>query len=252
MLSAERKLKIAEIVSKNGGIKTSDLSSMFNVSEMTVLRDLAVLEEQGILKRVYGGALVVKDKSHEISSIVREKIHSYEKNIIAEKAIGLVEEGDCIFLDGSTTTLSVAKKLLYKKDITVITNSLDIMIEIRKNPHIKLVGLGGELQSITMNFLGPSTEMSLRNLYSDKAFISPAGISLKSGITVENPMQGLIKKIMIENSAQGILLADSSKFGRVTLNKVCSFDEIKTIITDKKPPNDFINIFNRNNIKLIY
>ena len=90
MLSVERKLKIAELVDRNGGIKTSDLSSMFNVSEMTILRDLSTLEEEGILKRVYGGAVNIKNSTKELSVIIRKHIHPEEKNIIAEKALKFI------------------------------------------------------------------------------------------------------------------------------------------------------------------
>ncbi|MCL4377541.1 MAG: DeoR/GlpR family DNA-binding transcription regulator [Actinobacteria bacterium] len=252
MLSAERKVKIAQIVSESGGIKTSELSNMFNVSEMTVLRDLAILEEEGLLKRVYGGAVVTRDASHEISSILRKEIQTQEKNIISEKALEMVDNGDCIFLDGSTTALALAKKLHEKNDITVITNGLDVVNEIKNNNNIKLICLGGELYNITMNFTGPFTESFLRNFYADKCFISTAALSLKSGLTVENQSQVLLKKIMIENSSKRIALIDSSKFGRVALSKVCSFNEIDTIITDKKPPDDYLKLFKENNLEIIY
>ena len=111
MLSAERKLKIAEIIGENGGIRTSELSDLFNVSEMTVLRDLATLEKQGILTRVYGGAVSSKTLSRETPNVVREKIRITEKNKIASLAAQLIQDGDNIFLDGSTTTHALAKRL---------------------------------------------------------------------------------------------------------------------------------------------
>ena len=172
MLSAERKLKIADIVSKNGGIKTSDLSSTFNVSEMTILRDLAILEEQGILKRVYGGAVSVKSNTGEISSILRKRIHTFEKDVIGEKALGLISEGDSIFLDGSTTALALARKLYVIEDLVVVTNALEIINELRQNSNIELICTGGEFKKITADFLGPGTEMTLKNYNADKAFIS--------------------------------------------------------------------------------
>lgn len=252
MLSAERKLKIAEIVTKNGGTKTSELSNIFNVSEMTVLRDLALLEKQGILKRVYGGAVLARDASGEISSMFREKIHTFEKNIIAQKAVQFIKEGDSIFLDASTTSLALAKRLYAKKNVIVVTNGLDVINEIRKNDYIKLICPGGEFRSVTMSFVGNVAEEFLKNFYTDKAFISSAGISIKAGATEPNILQASIKKIMIENSNQNILLIDWSKFDKITLNKVCPLDDINTIITDKEPGSNYMEFFKKNNIKILY
>ena len=252
MLSAERKLKIADIVSKNGGIKTSDLSSTFNVSEMTILRDLAMLEEQGILKRVYGGAVSIKSNTGEISSILRKRIHAPEKDVIGEKALDLITEGDSIFLDGSTTALALARRLYVMEDLVVVTNALEIINELRQNSNIELICTGGEFKKITADFLGPVAETTLKNYNADKAFISSTGISLKAGITVQNPLQASIKKIMIGNSAESILLVDCSKFDIVTLNKVCLLEEIDTIITDKKPGGNYLKFFKKNNIKILF
>ena len=252
MLSAERKLKIAEIVTKNGGTKTSELSNIFNVSEMTVLRDLALLEKQGILKRVYGGAVLARDASGEISSMFREKIHTFEKNIIAQKAVQFIKEGDSIFLDASTTSLALAKRLYAKKNVIVVTNGLDVINEIRKNDYIKLICPGGEFRSVTMSFVGNVAEEFLKNFYTDKAFISSAGISIKAGATEPNILQASIKKIMIENSNQNILLIDWSKFDKITLNKVCPLEDINTIITDKEPGSNYLEFFKKNNIKILY
>jgi len=252
MLSTERKFKIAEMVNRNGGIKTSELSDMFSVSEMTVLRDLASLEKQGILRRVYGGAVSERNMSGEISSTFREKIHTLEKNIIAQKAAQLVKEGDSIFLDASTTSLALAKRLYIKKNITVVTNGLNVINEIQKNNNIRLICPGGEFLGISMNFVGPYTETFLKNLNADKAFISSSGISIKAGVTDPSPLQASIKKIMIENSSETILLADWSKFDEITLNKVCLLEDVDIIITDKKPGNSYLQFFNRNNKKIYY
>jgi DeoR/GlpR family transcriptional regulator of sugar metabolism len=252
MLSVERKLKIAEIIGKSGGVKTSDLSDMFYVSEMTILRDLAELEHQGILRRVYGGAIVVSDSTREISSIMRKRIHIAEKNVIAEKAIKLISNGESLFLDGSTTVLSFAKKLITKKEITIITHGLDIINEVKNNSDIKIICSGGEFQETTLSFIGPRTEFFLKEFYTDKAFISPTGISLKTGLTVENPLQASIKKIMLENSSQKIILIDSSTFDRITLSRVCNIDEVNLIVTDKKPDKKYIDFFKENKVEVIY
>lgn len=252
MLSAERKLKIAEMVSRNGGIRTSELSDIFSVSEMTVLRDLATLEKQGVLTRVYGGAVSSQSYSTETPNIVREKIRTTEKSKIASLASKLIDEGDNIFLDGSTTTHALAKRLYSFKDIKIVTIGLDILNEISNIEGVEVISPGGVLDKVTMNFLGRSTEEFLKELNSDKAFISTSAISIKAGLTEPNPQQAFIKKIMIENAQQKILLADSSKYDVIALNRICDLSDLDIIITDNKPNNEYYNFFKRNDIKVLY
>ncbi|MDD3776582.1 MAG: DeoR/GlpR family DNA-binding transcription regulator [Actinomycetota bacterium] len=252
MLSAERKLEIAKIINKDGRIKTSELSDMFNVSEMTVLRDLAVLEKEGVLKRVYGGALALNDSSHEIPSKFRDRIHTAEKDIIAAKATALVSKGDSLFLDGSTTCLALARRLKGIPDITVITNGLEIINELKGNPEIKVVSTGGELNMLTNSFYGVLAAGLLKDINLDFCFISAAGISLDAGVTEPNPYNIFIKRSIIKNSARAVLLMDSSKFGKVTLNRVCLMADINTIITDKKPQAGYIDLFKQHQIEVIF
>jgi len=252
MLSVERKFKIAEVVGKNGGVKTSDLSNMFSVSEMTILRDLEMLEQQGILKRVYGGAVNLNNPVKELSIILRKQINIKEKNTIAQNAAKLISNGESIFLDGSTTAFALSKKLASKTGLTIITNGLEILNELKNNSNINLFCPGGELQLNTMSFIGSSAETYLRELYADKAFISASGLSLQSGITVENAVQAAIKKIMLKNALSRIVLVDSSKFDVVRLAGVCALEDINIIVTDSKPDYKFLEMFEKNNIEVIY
>jgi len=235
MLSVERKIKIAEVVEKNGGIKTSDLSSMFNVSEMTILRDLCTLEGEGFLKRVYGGAVKISHSSTEIATGIRKQINPEKKNIIAAKAAALINKGDSIFLDGSTTAQALAKKIANECGITVVTNSVDILNVLKENNNIRKICCGGELQEITGSFVGSLAENFLKDFFAEKAFISASGLALKAGITVENPVQAAIKKIMFDNSLKKVVLADSSKFGNISRSKVCPVSYADIILTDCKP-----------------
>lgn len=253
MLSIERKLKIAELVNRDGGIKTSELSNLFNVSEMTILRDLSSLEQEGVLERVYGGAVKTKNPANELPAIIRKHTNLAQKNLIAEKALKFISEGESIFLDASTTTLALAKKLSGTHiGITVITNGLDIINELKDNPLIKTICSGGELQTTTFSFIGPTSEDYLKNFFADKSFISASGLTLKSGITVENSIQASIKKIMITNSLQKIFLVDSSKFDNLALTRVCDLKEVDVIVTDKKPDEEYVRYFNEISIDLVF
>lgn len=252
MLSAERKLKIAEIINQSGGIRTSELSDLFNVSEMTVLRDLATLEKQGILTRVYGGAVSARSLSKETPSVVREKIRITEKNKIASMAAQLIQDGDNIFLDGSTTTHALAKRLESFRSLKVVSIGLDILNELSSMEGIEVISPGGVLDKVTMNFLGRNTEDFLKDLNSDKAFISTSSLSIKAGLTEPNPRQAVVKKIMLENSLQKILLIDSSKFEEVALNRICALEDLDVIITDNRPNDEYFRFFKENDVKILY
>lgn len=252
MLSAERKLKIAEIVGKNGGIRTSELSDLFNVSEMTVLRDLATLEKQGILTRVYGGAVSSRSLSKETPNVVREKIRITEKNKIASMAAQLINDGDNLFLDGSTTTHALAKRLETFSNLKVVSIGLDILNELSSMEGIEVICPGGVLDKVTMNFLGRNTENFLKELNSDKAIISTSSLSIKAGLTEPNPHQAFIKKIMLQNSLLKILLIDSSKFDEIALNRICDLEDLDVIITDNKPNDQYCRFFKENDIKILY
>ena len=252
MLSIERKLKIAEIVGKASAIKTSELSNMFNVSEMTILRDFALLEEEGVLKRVHGGAVNIKNSASEISNIIRKQINAGQKEQIAQKAVKHIFPGETIFLDSSTTALALAKKLSFLAEITVIANGLDIINELVKNDQVKIICPGGEFQEVTASFIGPYAESLLVDIFADKSFISASGFSISTGLTVENPVQASIKKIMLKNSKKKFVLVDSSKFDNISLSKVCEINDIDLVVTDKKPSGDYIKYFQKNNVELVY
>ncbi len=251
MLSAQRKIKIAQIIKSSGGIRTAELSHIFNVSEMTVLRDLATLEKEGILQRVYGGAVLKSAGQNELSTSSRLKMHSEQKDRIADSALHLIEEEDCIFLDASTTTLALAKRLDGFKKLTVVTNGLAIINEINKNDSIRLISPGGELSRLSMSFMGPETDFFLSSLNYDKIFFSSSGISDQAGITDPNPFQAKIKKTVLKNAKTSVLLADISKFDKITLNKVCPLESIDIIITDSVLSESYIDFFKKNNIRFL-
>ena len=248
MLAAERIDKIARIVSKNGGIKTSELSRMFKVSEMTILRDLSFLENRGFLKRVYGGAVSARSNNEEVSRAIREKINAAEKNKIADIAYTLIKPNEQIFIDPSTTCLALARKIKNISEINVITNGLDIVNELADSENVRLTCIGGDFHKISMSFLGPISEIPLKEIYFDKVFVSPTGCTPEQGITEANVYSVAIRKTIIENAKEVILLADHSKFEKVSLYKICDWNQINTVISDKKPDEKYEKLFKDNNI----
>ena len=167
-------------------------------------------------------------------------------------AAQLIRDGDNIFLDGSTTTHALVKRLESFRNLKVVSVGLDILNEMSRMEGIEVICPGGVLDKVTMNFLGRYTENFLKELNSDKAFISTSSISIKAGLTEHNPQQAFIKKIMLENSLQKILLIDSSKFDEIKFNRICTLEEIDIIITDNRPTERYFSFFRENNIKVLY
>lgn len=252
MLSVERRSKILEIIKRNKSAKTSNLSELFNVSEMTVLRDLVTLEEEGSITRVHGGAILSELVLNEDSNVFREQINIKEKNKIAYLAIKLIKENDIIFLDGSTTNHALAKNLNIFNSLSVITNGVDILNEVKDIRGIDVIFIGGILDKVTMNCLGKITEESLKYFNINKAFISVTAFSLKAGLSEPNSQQAFIKRMVIENSNMKILCVDNSKFDKVALNIICAIKDLDIIITDKEPNNEYGKYFMENDIKIIY
>ena len=140
----------------------------------------------------------------------------------------------------------------HSSDLRVVTIGLDILNELSEREGIEVICPGGVLDKVTMNFLGRHTENFLKELNSDKAFISTSSLSIKAGLTEPNPQQAFVKKIMLENALQKILLIDSSKFDEVALNRICDLAELDVIITDNKPNDGYCRFFKENDVKILY
>lgn len=234
MIAAERKKKIVEVVNKKLSVRVRELSQLFSVTEETIRRDLEKLESENLLVRSHGGAVCMQDQedSKEISYLEREILNSEEKRAIAQEAIKLIIPGESIILDASTTTWYMAKQLP-NQPLTVVTNSIQVALELSQKDQIQVISTGGMLSTPSLSFVGPLANRSLSMYHFDKAFISCKGIHLDGGITDPNEWQALFKKEVLSVADQTILLADSSKFGVRTFAQICFVDEVDIIITDE-------------------
>ena len=252
MLVEERKEKIIQILEKDGNIKVSHLTKLFNVSLQTIRRDLETLEADDLIKKVYGGAILNKDKIQEITHSTREKQSLMEKEEIAEIAVKLIEEGDSIALNDSTTNLAIAKKLKGKfKKLTIISNSLLIITELSSVEGFNVILPGGILNIKEQAFFGDITKKILDEFIIDKAFISVSGFSLRTGIT-DYPLEEVqIQKKLLEISQKSIILADSSKLESTSLIKVRDISDVDILVTDSNISSEIKNIYEKAGIGII-
>ncbi|ETI67298.1 DeoR/GlpR family DNA-binding transcription regulator [Neobacillus vireti] len=233
MLVAERQRKIVELVNERLSIRVSELSRIFSVTEETIRRDLEKLEKEHLLQRSHGGAVSTEKEEQETSYVEREITNAAEKNAIAIEAINLINQGDQIILDASTTAWYVAKELP-DMPLTVVTNSIKVAIELSKKEQIKVISTGGILLSNSLSYVGPLAERSLSMYHVNKAFLSCKGIHLENGLSDFNESQALLKSKMMDIADETILMVDSSKFGVRAFSQISPLSTIDLIITDSQ------------------
>ncbi|MHA6258873.1 DeoR/GlpR family DNA-binding transcription regulator [Sporosarcina sp. CAU 1771] len=239
MFQDERHEQIMKELNRKKSIKTVDLSKKFNVTRETIRRDLQELEEEGLLKKVHGGAILTKTNV-EPPYLKRSQLHLEEKEAIAKRAADLVEDGDSLYIDIGTTTLMMVNYLQGKKNLTVVTNGLLHAVEFTKIEGTKVILSGGEIRAGEMSLSGPISTKGIKHLYVDKSFIGVGGLSIDSGITDYHVHESELRAIMIENSTEVIALADFSKFGVRAFTQVCEIKDLTALITDKKSPLDIL------------
>lgn len=252
MLAEERKVRILQMIEEDGSVKVSKLTKLFEVSLETIRRDLENMEKEGLLKRVYGGAVLNRNKVQQKSYAKREKEFSIEKKAIAINALRYIEEGQSIALNNSTTSIEIARELKnHFKELTIVTNSLRIASELAEVENFNIVLTGGILNNKEYAFYGDISENVLSNFVVDKAFISVSGVSLTHGITDYLPGEVQIEKKLMEISQEIIILADSSKIDSVSLIKVADIHEVNLILTDSKLDDKVLNKYLKNGIEMI-
>lgn len=232
MLANQRRERILASIREDGFAKVSDLSKMFKVSEVTIRQDLEKIEKEGLIYREHGGA-VIKNMSDHVRNIELINLENIDlKRLIGARAAQYIEEGDTIILDSGSTTTEIAKCLLDRKELTVITNSLNIALILGVNPGINLVLTGGEFKAPTLSLTGQKAADFFSGINVDKLFLATAGISLKSGLTYPSISDLVVKRAMIGVADQVYLVADSTKIGKSAFASLGALSLIHYLITD--------------------
>ena len=249
-MNHERRSQIVELINKNGMIKNAELMDRFGISIETVRRDLEYLERQGYLERVYGGAVQKTFLGAEPEYTNREKEHYQEKNAIAAEAARLVQPNDAVFLDLGTTVLTLAQHLKTGKRMTVFTNALRTAITLIEVPECEVILPGGQLRPQELSVSGFPAELNMQQFNIDKAFIGVAGIT-ERGITDFHIGEANLRRQVIKNARQVIVLADYSKIGVRAMNNVCPLQDVDILITDEKAPEELLRKFEKNGVRVI-
>jgi DeoR family transcriptional regulator of aga operon len=226
---------VLEALAADGSVDVTALVERLGVSPATIRRDLQHLEEQRMLTRTHGGA-VAHDVLYELPLRYKAARHQDEKRRIAAAAAQRVVDGSVVGLTGGTTTTEVARALVDHRGITVVTNALNIAGELAIRAELKLVVTGGTARPESYELIGPVAEESLDRLNLDVAFVGVDGLSRDTGLTTHHEIEAGTNRVMIERARLVVVVADSSKLGRVAFAQICPIDAIDELITDAGAP----------------
>ncbi len=233
LIPAQRRERIQEFLTVHQIARTADLCELLGTSEATVRRDLEWLEQEGVLERTHGGAILNQRMTFEPEYMLRAQKHPEEKRLIGMRAASLIEDGDIVFVNSGTTTTQVIRHIRDGAGISVFTNNLTAALEVGEAGFQHYI-IGGEFQPRSNSLAGRFAIENLRQVYANKAILGVDGISLKHGCTVPTNAEAEVVRQMIERTrGEIILVADHSKWGVVSNFQIAAIDEIDILVTDE-------------------
>ena len=251
MLAEERRRKILDLMERQGRVVVKDLARRFSTSLITSRKDLEHLHRQGRIERAHGGALPIDAAALRDPALgEKERLHRAEKLRIAAAATRLIEPGQVVILDSGTTTTAVARAAKHFRDLTVITNAVNIAAELA-GTEIEVILTGGALRRNSFSLVGPLAEDSLRHVTADLLFLAVDGFDLSYGLTTPNLLEARVNRVMMENAKTTIVVCDSSKFGKRSLSFIAPPSAVHCTITDKKIPAKYLRGLREAGMKVI-
>lgn len=252
MLAAERRNLILEKLQDEKRVLVSELSELFGVSEETIRRDLDRLDKMGLATKTYGGAVLVESSSTDMPFNVRKKKNLRGKRILAETIATLIADGDHIMIDSSTTAVAIVKALQEKERLTIVTNSIEVLVELADVSGWDVISTGGSLKENSLALVGPKAVESIGTFNADVMIMSCKGIDMQKGITDANEMFSQVKKAMMRSAKKKILAVDHTKFEKVAFSQICEITDMDMIVTDIRPSDEWLEYFNNKGIECLY
>ena len=252
MIAEKRRAKIIELVNQQGSVSIEELLELFDVSRMTIWRDLKELEVKGEIIRAHGGAMKIDDPSEKEEEFnQRRKENLNENRLIAKFAAkNYVKNSDIIFLDGGSTVLEMIPHLK-QENLTLLSNGLyTLLLASKFLPHLNVIGCGGILRKPSFTFVGHEAEEFFSHYKVNTAFISGTGVTLEDGIMDPHPLEMEVKKIMCKNANTVVALIDSSKFEKRSLSTCIKIEEVDFLITDKKVSKKTLDAIKAKNVDI--
>lgn len=233
MLNEERRRLIVQTLNQDGRVLVGDLAKQFRTSQVTIRKDLDILQGQGRIHRTHGGALPASESALEDPTLrEKEKLHRKEKLQIAAAAARMVKEGQVVVLDSGTTTTAIAHALRKFENLTVITNAVNIAAEL-SGSSLEVILTGGTLRKNSFSLVGPIAEETLRRLNADILFLGVDGFDMHYGLSTPNLLEAKVNRVMMDVARVAVAVCDSSKFGRRSLSSIAPTAAVHHLITDR-------------------
>lgn len=251
-----RSTAILTALQQTGSVSVEDLSAQLDVSQMTVRRDLDLLEKQGLLRRTHGGAVSIEPFFYEPfrndrSFQAQVEKFAQEKRRIGRAAAALIERGETIALTPGTTTTEVVRGLPLNYDITVVTNTVNVAMELSMRKDLKIFVTGGHLHGDWFSLIGPSAAQSLANLLISTVFIGADGIDAKWGASCFSPEEAHLNSIMVRHARRKVGVMDHSKFGVVTGWRICNTADLSVLVTDTDATDVMVQPFEKAQVRVL-
>lgn len=233
----ERQEQILALLKAEGEVKIAALSKQFQVTEMTIRRDLEKLEQLTLLYRTLGGA--ISSNSVDMPLGERTSVRTDEKAAIGRAAAQLIRAGEAVFLDAGTTTLQIARRIPKGADITVVTNALNVAAELNGR-QVQTLVIGGVLREATSSLVGPFAEEIMQKMAYDRVFLGASGFTLEHGFNNSNVYEAELKRIAMTKGAEVNMVLDHTKFGYQSLASFATLRQVNRIITNAAPPDEIV------------
>lgn len=251
MLNEERRRAILEALNREGRVLVADLAHMFHTSQVTIRKDLEALHAHGLVHRTHGGALPAREGALEDPSLrEKEKLHRKEKLRIADAAAAMVKEGQVVILDSGTTTSAIARALRNFRNLTIVTNAVNIAADLA-TATVEVILTGGTLRTNSFSLVGPIAEDTLRRLSADILFLGVDGFDVHHGLSTPNLLEAKVNRVMVEVSKRTVAVCDSSKFGRRSLSQIVPPSSLHEVITDRGIPKSDLRVLKKAGIEVV-
>jgi len=253
LLTEQRRRNVLDLVDQDGQVTVAELVKRFSISAVTVRSDLDTLASVGAVVRSHGGAVRRVEATQDYPLRMKETLHREEKVRIGRAAAELVKPGETIILDSGTTTAEIARHLKRVKiqSLTVITNALNIAVELADLPGVSLIMIGGLLRPVSCSFVGPQAEAMMNEFHADRLFLAVDGFDLANGPSTPDVLEAQLNNVMIRSAREVNVVTDFSKLGRRSVSRIGPFDRIRRLITDTRAPQEFTEGLRNRGIEVI-
>ncbi|MFO8043519.1 MAG: DeoR/GlpR family DNA-binding transcription regulator [Alkalispirochaeta sp.] len=250
MTGLERRQTITTILKKRGSLRVTEMSERLGVSEVTLRKDLATLEEMGVLERPHGGAVLADQTDVGGLLSTRKRSASEAKQSIARAARSLLSHGETVYIDSGSTCTELAR-LVTDMELRVVSNALDILVMLADRPGIALHATGGAFRHHAGSFIGPDAEDVVSRMHFDHAFLGATGVSQDGRCSSQNSIEAQLKRRAIASAATSVILADATKIGRNAFSEFSTMSEIDILITDAAADMNTVAAFRQDGLDVI-